>query len=154
MELLLTLLRKVLTESICNVLLREEDANALEVSIVWSHTIVLQTWDSFHILDVLLSENLCKLLSAVVTEVDEDNNITLLYITVYISVADSLDELVSYALVIALLHSFNHVGSLLTCARNEKIVSLLNTLPTLVTVHCIETTDDACDSSVVSLTNL
>ena len=73
-----------LAESVHYVLLREEDVNALEACIVWSHAVVLQVLDGVHafLWHILLSQYLGQLLGTVVTVVDEDNNITLLDSTV------------------------------------------------------------------------
>ena len=83
-ELLLALCAQVLAESVHYVLLREEDVNALEACIVWSHAVVLQVLDGVHafLWHILLSQYLCQLLGTVVTVVDEDNNITLLDSTI------------------------------------------------------------------------
>ena len=102
---------------------------------------------------ILLSQHLGQLLGTVVTIVDEDDDITFLDGTIYSRVVDWLDELVGHALVVAFLHSLYHIGSLLTLSVNEQVVSFLHTIPTLVTVHGVETTYDAGDVSVVLLTN-
>ena len=150
-ELLLALCAQVLAESIHYVLLREEDVNALEACIVWSHAVVLQVLDGVHafLWHILLSQYLCQLLGTVVTVVDEDNNITLLNSTVNLRVIDWLDELVCYVLIIAFLHCLHHIVSLLTLTLNEQVVCFLHTVPALVTVHSIETTYDACDVCTV-----
>ena len=92
----------------------------------------------------MLCKNICKLLSTVVAIVDKDNNVALLDCAVNSRIVYREDKLVGYALVVALLHSLYHIGSLLALALNQEVVSLLNTLPTLVAVHCIEATYDAC----------
>ena len=151
MELLLAISCKILTKSVSNIFLREEDVYALEACIIWSHAEILQSRDSIHALfwHILLSQYLCKLLSTVVTIVDEDNNIALTDSTVYIRIADSLDKLVGYALVVAFLHSLYHICRLLAFALYQEVVSFLHTIPTLITVHSIETTNDACDMCAI-----
>ena len=155
-QLLLALLAQILTQSVLNVLLREQDVYTLEVCIVWSHAVVLQARDSLHALlwHILLSQCDGHLLSTVVTEVDEDNNITLFYATVNCCIVDWLDELIGNALVIALLHSSNHISALLTSTVYNQVVTLFYALPTLIAVHSVETTYDACDSSLIVGTNL
>ena len=147
MELTLAVGSEVFAESICYVLLREEDVYTLKRSVVRSHAVVLQIFDGVHasLGVVLLCEHLGKLLGTVVTIVDEDDNVALLDCTVNGRVVDREDELVGHALVVAFLHSLNHISRLLALALNEQVVSFLNALPTLVAVHCIETAYDACD---------
>ena len=151
MELTLAVGSEVFAESICYVLLREEDVYTLERSVVRSHAVVLQILDGVHasLGVVLLCEHLSKLLGTVVTIVDEDDNVALLDCTVNGRVVYREDELISYALVVAFLHSLNHISRLLALAFNEQVVSLLDTLPTLVAVHSVETTYDACDVCAV-----
>ena len=98
---------------------------------------------------LLLCEHLCKLLGTVITIVDEDDNVALLNLAVNCRVVDRKDKLVCHAVVIALLHCLHHVVSLLALALYEQVVSLLNALPALVAVHCVETTDDAGDVCAV-----
>ena len=151
MQLTLALSREILAESVCYVLLREEDVNAGERCVVRSHAEVLQTLDSVHtsFLVLLLCEHLCELLSTVVAVVDEDYNVAFLNLAVNGRVVDRKNELVGYALVVALLHCLHHVVRLLALALNEQVVSLLDALPTLVAVHCIEAAYDACDVRTV-----
>ena len=83
-QLLLALLGEILAQRVLDVLLGEEDVHTLEVSVVWSHTVVLQSRDGLHTLlrHILLRQGDGHLLGAVVTEVDEDNNITLFNATI------------------------------------------------------------------------
>ena len=85
MQLLLALLTQVFAQGILYVLFGEEDVNTLEVGIIRSHAIVLQILDGMHTLlrHILLGQRDGHLLSTVVTEVDEDHNITLFNRTVY-----------------------------------------------------------------------
>ena len=125
--------------------------NALEVGIVRCHAVVLQAGDGLHTLlrHVLLGQYDGHLLGAVVTEVDEDDDVTLLDAAVDAGVVDRLDELISHALVIAFLHSLHHIGSLLASTVDNQVIALLHTLPALVAVHCIETAHDAGDSGII-----
>ena len=56
--------------------------------------------------------------------------------------------------IIARLNSLNHVCHLATFALHQLIVSNLHTIPALVTVHSIETTDDRSDSTYASLIDM
>ena len=94
------------------------------------------------------------MVSTVVTEVDEDYHITLFDATVHAGIVDRLDELIGYALVVALLHGLHHVGSLLTSTIHNQVVTLLYALPALIAVHSIETTYDTCDGCIVLSTYL
>ena len=156
MKLLLTHLAQIFAQRVLHILFREQDVNTLEVSIVWSHAIVLQTWNSLHSLlwHILLSQRDSHLLSTVVTEVNEDNYITLFDTTIDRCVMDRLDELIGYTLIVAFLHGLNHISSLLTNTVNNQVITLFYALPTLITVHRIETTNDRSNSSIVIGTNL
>ena len=144
MQLLLALLAQVLAQCILNVLLGEQDVHTLEVSVVWSHAVVLQTRDGLHALlwHILLSQRDSHLLGTVVTEIDEDNYITLFDATVNSGIVDWLNKLVGNALIVALLHSSNHIGALLTSTLHNQVVTLFYTLPALIAVHSVETTYD------------
>ena len=126
---------------------------ALEAGIVRSHTEILQARDGLHTLlrHILLSQNDGQLLGTVVAVVKEDNHITFLDGTVYLAIVDRQDELICHALVIAVLHSSNHICSLLALGTNQQVISSLHTLPTLITVHSIETAYNAGDGSVAYL---
>ena len=95
-----------------------------------------------------------ELLGTVVTEVDEDDNVTLFDAAVNGAVMDRLDELVGNAVSIALLYGLYHIGSLLTSTVHDEVVTLLDALPALVTVHSVETAYDAGDGCVVVSANL
>ena len=153
MQLLLALLGKIFAEGVLYILFREENADILEVGIIGSHAIVLQSRNGMHTLfgHILLSEYDGELLGTVVTEVNEDDHVTFLDGSVYAGIVDGFDELIGHALIIALLHGLHHVGSLLTLAFYDEVVCFLHTLPTLITVHGIETTDDAGDMGIILL---
>ena len=101
---------------------------------------------------ILLCENYGKLFCAVVAEVEENDNVALLDSAVNLRIVNWLDELVGNAIGITLFHCLNHVVSLLSLALNEQVISFLYTLPTLVAVHCIETSHDAGDGCAVVIT--
>ena len=148
-ELLLALCAQVLTEGIHYVLLREEDVNALEACIVWSHAVVLQVLDGVHafLWHILLSQYDSQFFCTVVAVVEKDHDITFFDRTIYCSVVDRFDKLVGHAFIIRFLHGLNHVGSLFALAFNQQVVGFFHAFPTFVAVHCIETTDDGCDLS-------
>ena len=129
---------------------------ACETGIVRSHTIVLKAGDGLHTLlrHILLCEHDGQLLGAVVAIVKEDYHIAFLDGTVNGAIIDRLDELICHTLVIAFLHSLHHIGGLLALGTNQQIVCNLHTLPALITVHRIETTDDAGNSSITCLVAL
>ena len=156
MKLLLSLSREVFSKSICNILLGEEDAYTLERSVIRCHAVVLQVLDGMHSLfwHILLRQYLSKLLGAVVAEIDEDDHVALLYLTVDGTVGDRLDELVGNTLVIRLLHSSYHIVGRLTSCRGDEVIGLFHTVPTFVAVHSIETAYDRRDVGIVLLTLL
>ena len=67
---------------------------------------------------------------------------------------DRLDELVSNTVSIALFYGLHHISSLLTSTVDNQVITFLHALPTLITVHRIETTYDRSDSCVVVGANL
>ena len=155
-QLLLALTAQILAQRVLYVLLGEQDVYALERCVVRRHTIVLQIGNGLHALGlhVLLCQHDGQLLGTVVTEVDEDDDIALLYQTVHLCIVNGLDELVRHALVIRLLHGLNHVGALLALTFDQQVVGFLDTLPPLVAVHGIEATYDGGNSGIVLLTLL
>ena len=70
-------------------------------------------------------------------------NITFFDCTVYWRVVDWFDKLVGYIFGITFLHSLYHIVRLFTFCVYQQVVSLFTMIPTFVTVHCIETSDDA-----------
>ena len=155
-ELLQALAAEVFAEGVLDVLLWEEDVHACETCVVRRHAVVLQAWNGLHsLLDhVLLSQHDGEFLSAVVAVVEEDDDVALLDGAVHVAVVDGLDELVGDAFVIAFLHSLDEVLCLLALTADEQVVGNLHAFPTLVAVHCIEATDDACNHSVACLVAL
>ena len=151
MELLLALCRQIFAQCVLDILFGEEDVHALERGVVGCHAVVLQTGDGLHALfrHVLLGEHNGEFLGTVVAEVDEDHHVALLDAAVDAGVMDGLDKLVGDTLVIALLHGLHHVGGLLACAVDKKVIAFFHALPTLVAVHGIEATHDAGNGSVV-----
>ena len=156
MQLFLSLFAEILAEGILNILFGEEDVNTLEVGIVGSHTVVLQSWDGMHTLlrHILLGQCDGHLLGAVVAEVDENDDIALLDTTVHTAVVDRFDKLVGNSIFITLLHGLHHIGRLLAGAVDDEVVALFDTLPTLVAVHRIETAYDRGDGSIIVSTYL
>ena len=156
MQLFLTLLRQILTKRILYVLLGEQDVHTCETGIIWCHAIVLQSRYCLHTLlrHILLSEHNGKFLGTIITEVDKDNHIALLNATIHGTIMNRFNELIGNTLSIALLYCLCHIGCLLTSAVHDKVVTLLNTLPTLVAVHSIETANDRSYGSIILSTHL
>ena len=149
MQLSLSVICQIFSQSILNVFLVEQDMYALERSIIRSHAIVLQTRNCMHALfrHILLSQNDSQLFRTVVTIVEEDHYIAFLDGSVETAVYNRLDEFVGYTFIVRFLHGLYHVGSNLTLTVNQQIVSFLHTFPTFVAVHCIETSYDRSDTS-------
>ena len=96
----------------------------------------------------LLGEHHSEFLSAVVAVVEEDHHVAFLNTSIAVGVDERLHKFVGVLVVfrigvVAALNAFHHVGHLASLALNELVVSHLNAVPTLVTVHSIETADDA-----------
>ena len=125
--------------------------HALEVGVVRSHAVVLQVLDGVHAFlgHVLLCEHVSELASAVVAEVDEDDDVALLDGALHLGVVDRLDKLVGHTLGVALVHGLQQVVGLLALALNEQVVGLFHAVPTVVAVHGVETSHDAGDVCVV-----
>ena len=155
-ELFLTLLGEIFAQRVFHILFWEEDVNALEVGIVGGHAVVLQAWDDVHALlrHILLREGNGHFLGAVVAEIDENDHVAFLNTSVDSSVVDGLDEFVGHTLVIAFLHGLYHIGGLFAHAIHYQVVAFLHTLPSLVTVHGVETSYNAGNSSIVGFTDL
>ena len=139
MELLQTLGRDILAKGIVHVLLVKQDVHSRERSVIRGQAVVLQAGNGVHPLSihVLLGEDYGQLLGTVITEVEEDNGIALLYTAVIRLVHDRLHELVGHALGVGFLHSLDHVGGFASLTAHKLVVRYLDTLPALVTVHCI-----------------
>ena len=138
--------RHILTNSHLYIILVKEDVQTGKLIIVGSQTAVVQR-QSVHTLlrHILLSKNNSKLLSTVVTEVEEDNYIIRLNQTdrlIILHCNDRLHKLIGHTCIIRCLHSSDHIGSVLTYAINKLVVSNLHTLPTFVTVHSVVATNN------------
>src|SRR5574344_2125054 len=145
MQLFESLAADIFTKRILHILLREDDMHTLERCIIRSHAIVLQILDGMHTLfrHILLSEDCCHLLGTVITIIDEDNHISLFDGSVKSSVDNWLHKFIGILMVgsiciIALLHCLYHIGSFLSDTIHQLVISYLDTVPALVTVHGIE----------------
>ena len=118
--------------------------NALERSIVRSHTVILQPWDGVHTCfrHILLSQYNSQLFGTVITIVEEDNYITFFDCSVAVGIHNRFDEFICNTCIIRLLHSLNHIGSFLTYAVYKQVISFFYTFPTFVAVHSVITADD------------
>src|SRR5574344_981400 len=114
--------------------------NPLERRVIRSHTVILKIWNGLHSLfrHILLSKYLSKFLGAIVTEVDEDDYITLFDCSVYRRVMDWFDKFVGDILSITLFHGLNHIRSLFALSVYDQVISLFHTVPAFITIHCIE----------------
>ena len=132
-----------------------------ERGIIRCHAEVLQIGNRSHPLlgHILLSQHNGEFLCAVVAEVDEYHDVALFDAAVNIGVDKRFHKLVGVLVllsvgIVAILHALNHVVNLFADAVNQLVVSNLDTIPTLVAVHCIETADDARNGGSVLLANL
>ena len=118
--------------------------NALERSIVRSHTVILQPRDGVHTCfrHILLSQYNSQLFGTVITVIEEDNYITFFDCSVAVGIHNRFDEFICNTCIIRLLHSLNHIGSFLTYAVYKQVISFFYTFPTFVTVHSVITADD------------
>ena len=146
-QLCFVVLCQKFAQSILNVLFREQNMNTCERSIIRCHAIILQSRNCFHALfrHIFLSQYDCQLFRTVVAVVEEDNHITFFYRSIHSCIVDGFDELVSHLFIIRFLHSLNHICSLFALSFNQQIVCFFDTVPTFVTVHCIETTYNRSD---------
>ena len=160
-KLLESLACEVFAKSVIYVLLREEDVNALETSIVRSHAVILQIWNSLHTLlrHILLSEHNGEFLCAVVAVVIEDNHIARFDSTIYVCIYERFHELVGILMffgmgIVTRLNALDHIGAFASLTFDELVVRNLDAIPTLITVHSIETTDDGCDGTHTYLVDM
>ena len=103
---------------------------------------------------VFLCQRYREFLCSVVAEVDEDNHVALAYQSVDIAVVYRLYELVGRSIVIAFLHGSHQISRLLSFAADNEVVGFLDTFPSLVSVHSVVASDDACYGCVVVGANL
>ena len=78
----------------------------------------------------------CYLTGTVGTEVEEYNAVAFLYCTVLINNGRE-HELIGNAVCIGILYSFYRVRLYNTLAHDHSVISLYNSVPCIVSVHCI-----------------
>ena len=146
MQLTLALAGQILRKGVIHVLFGEEDVHVLESGVIGCHAVVLQTGDDLHAVAwlVLLGQGYGYLLGAVVAEVEENHHVAFLDAAVNGRVDDGFDKLIGHTFVIRLLNSPYHVVALLADAGSQHVISHLDAVPIVVTVHRIVATDNGC----------
>ena len=99
---------------------------------------------------ILLCKHNGKFLCAVVAIVEEDDNIAFFNTSVNVSVNEGFHKLVRILVllrvsIVTTLYTFYHIGYLASLAFNQLVVSNLYAIPTLITIHCVEAANDACN---------
>ena len=145
--------RKVFAKRVFHVLFREEHGHVFEVSVIGCHCEITQPFHDVHTLagHVLLGEYSSQLLGAIVSEVDEDDCVSFFDGAICLGVVNRLDKLVGHLFSVTTLHSPDHVVSLVALSLHKQVVSLFHTVPTLVAIHGVEATHDACDGGSVGV---
>ncbi len=128
----------------------------LEISIVWGHAIILEILQRMHSLirHICLGQHLCQLTGTVITEINEDDHITIANRPIYLSIMDRFDKLICHPLIITFLHGLQQISGLLSLPFNEQVIGLLDTIPAFIPVHGIETTDNISDMGTIGITGL
>ena len=157
--LLQSVCRKELTECVgnlffykCNLLVRDRHVILCEAYIGCLHA--LAPVESSEVVVAECSRNLS---CAVRAEVKEDNGISVLNGCRRSAVLHNdhrYNELVGYFFIIGSLDPFCRGSRLIALAENERPVSLLHTVPAIVTVHRIVAARHACDFADADLFHL
>ena len=121
-----------------------------ECGLVRSHAVVVQIRYGHHALirHILLRKHNRHLSRAIITIIEEDNNIAFLDFSERLTIAhmhNRLNELVRYIGIVGCLHSLMHILEISTDTVHQTIVRNLHAFPTFVTVHGIETSLNCCD---------
>ncbi len=125
---------------ICRIFLRIDDMEPLECCIIRGHgTIVKRHGLHPELRHILLGQDYRQLLGPVVPEVEIDHDITFLQLTdcfsLFIHNHDGLHEFIGHFLVVRLLHGIDNTFSGFTYPVHNKVVALLDPLPSFVPVH-------------------
>ena len=128
------------TDRVDDVLLREEDVQALVGRVVGRHRAEVERQGlHFEIGSGLLREHGRELLGAVVAEVHEDDGVVRADAAhgnaVSVREVLRLEELVGDALAVGDAHGVGHVGDGIAHALDEQVVGAAHALPALVAVH-------------------
>ena len=133
---------KYFTYCIINVFLGIDNMKAFKCCIIRCHCAIMQ-WYCFHSLvrEIFLGKGNSELPCPVITKVNKDNHISFLdcsyRITIIINHDDRFHKLISNTCIIRLLHGTEYVGCRCSFAVDNKVVSLLNSFPSFIPVHCI-----------------
>ena len=104
------------------------------------------------------AEGLGDLTGPVGTEVEEDHGIVLLHqryrSSCFVNDNGGKNELIGHAVIIGVLHSLYRIGLLNAFAQYQRIICLLDTIPVIVTVHCIIPAGQGCNLSYADLCRL
>ena len=154
-ELLLARLGNGLSEGIFYNFLVEEYVHSGEACVVRGKAAVVERNGVHPLLrHIVLGKNAGYLSCAVVSEVYEDNCISLLYCgnlrsllkrcavaSAVLNNRDWFNKLVCHAIVVRVLNRLRRVKALLSDSLYKKVVGYLYALPSLVSVHCIESSN-------------
>ena len=101
-KLSLSVLRQIFAQRICHIFFREQDMNALERSIIRSHTVILQARNSLHAFfrHILLGQYDSQLFRTVVAVIEENHYIAFFNRTVEVGIVNRFDELIGYAFIV------------------------------------------------------
>ena len=148
-KLLLTAFCKVLTECIGDMLLLESDCLVRDCLIVILETYIscLDEW-TIKACKLIITECTGNLTCTVRTEVKEDDRIILFYNRNRLAIFHDngwKNELIGYILCIRISHCLNSVLSKHTLSLCQRIISLLYTIPVVVTIHRIVTSRQRSD---------
>ena len=103
--------------------------------------------------ELFISKGVSQLTSSIRTEVEEDYSITIVY-TLIVTYNNRNNKFVSYIISVGCIDSFHSVRSLDTFTTSNSIISFLNTLPAIVTIHCIVTTRQSGNCTAADFVNL
>ena len=141
-----------LSQGILYILFIKQNMQTFKSSVVRSHTTIIQR-HFLHLLfgDIPLGQSNSQFFGAVVTVVEENHHITRFDHTHRPMVAsdmyDRFDKFVGNPFVIRLLDTYLHMLRRSPDPIHNQIIGFLYTLPTIIPIHSIITTDDRSDPS-------
>ena len=136
-----------LSYCIIGILFRINDMKAFKSSVIRCHCAIVQR-NGFHPVfrHVLLGKSYSELFCPVVSEIEKDNYIAFFYKTdrfaIIISYYNRFHEFIGDTCIIRFMHTFNNISGRCTLTAYNQVISFLNPLPSLVAVHCIESSDE------------
>ena len=140
-ELCLALLAEIFAQSHCESLGRKRNGNVGHFSVVLRHADKLngeEAVPSFKACESLVHKGTCYLSCSVGTEIEENNAVVSLYHAVLVHNCGE-HEFVRNVVLVGIFYRLNRVCLHNALAVNERGVSLFNSVPCVVTVHCIKT---------------